>query len=517
MTYGVAPVSGLSQSALDSIIESLIANEDFIEAVGGSEVIVSTGSETVVSGLAGDGLVDDTAILQAAINDASVNHRDVVIPAGTHRITGAGLTMASGVTLRGVGMEKTRLVCYDMDADSAAITVTGADRAVLRDFTIDGRALANLENGIKFVENVSDPQGILVERVRVEDVRHPTVPSTDYRGIWAWKMRGITVRACEFSDCNVGVYCDEPGPDASVIECLVESPAEVMINGIQTSSFAAMSSGMLIANNVVRDAMVDPSDFGVQGQGIILYNTRNVRVEGNDCSNCNTSGILVGVGASGAMVIGNHCHENQGEQVGLEAGEAGRGTGIYIEHEAVHTTVQTDRPGGCIVEGNVCWGNYTGIACSYSPTTTIVNNVLHSNKNAGTQIDSDKCVVIGNVVYSNNTDTAWAPSWGVSPGGIMALGAGNVVAMNVCFDNQTVKTQDYGLVMAANNNSMVFGNVLDGNQTGARESSGSGSSNSILFNLGDKPTITGSRGSNAALASLLTELAARRIIVDSSS
>lgn len=59
---------------------------------------------------AGDGVQDDTAALQAAI-DLCPSGQVVVIPEGTYRISGT-LHIESGITVRGAGPDKTKIVQY---------------------------------------------------------------------------------------------------------------------------------------------------------------------------------------------------------------------------------------------------------------------------------------------------------------------------------------------------------------------------------------------------------------------
>lgn len=84
-------------------------------------------------GAVGNGIADDTAAIQAAINlnPASV----VLIPAGTYKIT-APLILRDGITLRGEGRGAT--VLTKTDFNGACISGTDVDQVSLEDFTING-------------------------------------------------------------------------------------------------------------------------------------------------------------------------------------------------------------------------------------------------------------------------------------------------------------------------------------------------------------------------------------------
>jgi hypothetical protein len=87
-----------------------------------------------------DNLVDDTAAIQAAINEASrLGGARVMLPPGTGRIAtaGTGLTVPAGVTLVGAGSEITTI--RNMHGTATAITATGNGLA-FEGFTIDANS-----------------------------------------------------------------------------------------------------------------------------------------------------------------------------------------------------------------------------------------------------------------------------------------------------------------------------------------------------------------------------------------
>lgn len=84
-------------------------------------------------GARGNGVVDDTDAIQAAIDNGSA--RVVLIPAGTYRIT-APLVLRDGVTLRGEGRGAT--VLSKANFNGACIIGTDVDEVSLEDFTING-------------------------------------------------------------------------------------------------------------------------------------------------------------------------------------------------------------------------------------------------------------------------------------------------------------------------------------------------------------------------------------------
>lgn len=99
----------------------------------------------------GDGTTDDTTAIQNAL-DAAAGSGEVFLPAGTYSFT--GLTIQSGTTLRGAGMNATKLVLA-ASADSDGIRTTNTDPdtddpdtdIVIRDLELDGNRLNQTVGG----------------------------------------------------------------------------------------------------------------------------------------------------------------------------------------------------------------------------------------------------------------------------------------------------------------------------------------------------------------------------------
>lgn len=93
-------------------------------------------------GAQGDGVTDDTAAIQAAIDDAAVKAGEVYLGPGTYVVSpdanGRCLTLAEGTRLAGVGMGASIIELAD-GADSATVMVyAGGDNTGASELTIDG-------------------------------------------------------------------------------------------------------------------------------------------------------------------------------------------------------------------------------------------------------------------------------------------------------------------------------------------------------------------------------------------
>ena len=99
----------------------------------GPQGIPGRQDDVTLFGAVGDGIADDTAAIQDAINLGSA--KVVLIPAGTYKIT-APLILRDGMTLRGEGRGATILT--KTDYNGPCISGTDIDQVNLEDFTING-------------------------------------------------------------------------------------------------------------------------------------------------------------------------------------------------------------------------------------------------------------------------------------------------------------------------------------------------------------------------------------------
>ena len=112
----------------------------------------------------GDGVTDDTAALQAAINGCTAG-QVVYLPAGTYRISGT-LSLKSNVVVRGAGMGETTVVQY---GNAHAFRLVGADS-----FAYTNATSGYTKNSDTIV--VSDPSLFQVgDMVRMDQLNDPNL------------------------------------------------------------------------------------------------------------------------------------------------------------------------------------------------------------------------------------------------------------------------------------------------------------------------------------------------------
>lgn len=400
---------------------------------------------------AGNGTTDDTSAIQRAITAAAAAGGGIVFfPAGTYKITGGGLSVGSNVALEGASRTGSTLRYQSPVSSGKLINASFSTGVTVRELGLDGGSESNARYAIYSSENGAG-KFLRIERCRIKNFR-----ASNSQAIYTWRSQAVWVQDNELIDNVIPIFIDEPKGDCLVIGNKLWSPAAVTVNGISVSSGSGGYRPLAIIGNTVEDARVDPSNNGVDGQGIRLYNSEGVRVEGNLCRNCATSGILVGANCFGTNVTGNTCVENK---------SSNHGTGIYVETHGSDTTVGTAGAlRGASITGNLCAGNRHGIAVSYAASTVVAGNVVHSNDGEGIFCDSDRCTIANNVSYNN-----WRtlqPTGGQPPrAGIRNYGKRCVHSGNICYDNSTTKKQSYGIAVS-NGDHIVIGNQLAGNLTG---------------------------------------------------
>jgi parallel beta-helix repeat protein len=241
-----------------------------------------------------------------------------------------------------------------------------------------------------------------------------------------------------------------------------------MATGIFARRGSGVSSGqVVISGNTVSGAMHDPGGVGAEGHGIAVFRCRDVRVVDNHCEH-NGRGVLVSNQAFGALVQGNTCVDNHD-------------AGIRCEPEITTQDTTLGANGanrGVTVIGNVCRGNRSigtpagansgiGIAMSYAAGSTVAGNVVRDNSGDGIVCDSSRVSIVGNVVSNNWTGYTSDPANGRRAGIRIYAGSGCSVVANHCYDNQSSKTQQYGLSLSAPGGShLVHGNDFGGNAAG---------------------------------------------------
>jgi len=222
---------------------------------------------------------------------------------------------------------------------------------------------------------------------------------------------GVVVHRCRYMiiGCRAdnhlfdGFYIDGNQAQGSMLGCITYNNARTGINAV----FSERST--LADNTSYRDAT-----------GIQLYSATRMVVHGNTINEALNGGILVNASTKYSIIADNWLYHQA---------TSGNGHGISMYNGCVYN----------LIRGNVCNANArNGIWLS-----------LNSNEN----------VIVDNICFANSaTDAGYA--------GILLATIGNLVQGNRCFDDQTTKTQAYGILeQSPADGNYILGNRLDGNLT----------------------------------------------------
>lgn len=436
-----------------------IASTKYWKITGSS--INATGTTGAASELAvtqfgatGDGTTDDTDAVQAAIDAAS---GIVWFPAGTYLCS--GLTGASGVILRGAGATQSIIKVKPGTAETNLLNLSGTTDVTIEHLGFDGDDNDTCLSGVYHVTN-GTVKDLTVRSCHFSNFMPTAQLSTTHSALYVWTSNAVTIDNCFFHNNGRAISVDTPDGYVSVTRCRITADTDRMATGIKAfhGGDPPAASQLNIIDNYVDTADHDPGGVGADGHGISTLRVLDATISHNRCAG-SARGILVGDHCFGTIVSNNHCHDNED-------------AGIRVEPEIGTQTISVGTAGtlrACSITDNTCFNNAGhGITVSYAAGSMVMGNKCHNNGQWGIVMDSDRVMTIGNTVYNNCTDTEFTPAEGQgNRAGIACYaGTGCVFVANNSFDNQTVKTQDYGLSITDAVSPQLSVNDFTGNDTG---------------------------------------------------
>jgi parallel beta-helix repeat protein len=401
-------------------------NDNFPEIID-SDLVVTGGLyvkegptlDVRVWGARADGVTDDTAAIQAAIDACNTAGGGVVfLPPGTYLVS-AIIRPKSNVWIRGAGKAATTLKLANGTNLSVIQSAVALSRCRVSDLAVNGNK-ANQSSGT--------PMGIVFTDCSFVEVVNCRVYDTHSRGIWYWNNTDCLVSNCEVSDSGAFGNINVMGTSLRVLDNIVSgSTMGIAIEG------NGLSSGIVIAKNTVKD----PTEIGIACGSL----NPGVTVVGNYVTSLATSFGCIDPGSClDTTVSGNVCNGGGGGIV-TDGGQRQSIVSNIVRSPAGHG-INILSSKDCSVVGNV------------------VSNAGWDGINFWVVTDS---LIQGNIV--KNSARLLADRTGI---GIESTSTGIVIAGNRCYDDQGTKTQAYGIKSSTTSDYLtVTGNDLRGNLTGA--------------------------------------------------
>jgi parallel beta-helix repeat protein len=447
-----------SSTSFWTIFETLAASQDslFSSVVNRS---VSTG---------------DFADIQTTINYANTYaQRNVYLEAGTHSITNDTLGVFANTMITGAGIGATKI---DFNKTTGSPTgtegtdifpvfkLTSADSNIIfANFELDGNATNNGNYG-------EFDAGFTLNGAK----------NIIFYNLWIHNISGDAITIADECENIFIVNC--------VIEITVEKepPDQVGRNGI----------GLISGNNVHilgnRFTGGEPAAIDIEPtSGDANDSTYNVVIANN-----NISGGWYGISVNASTIGGGTTPDAHSITIANNVIVDGDSTGIYnsggslitIEGNTVrncngngiqNVTIQDSR-----ISNNIVFNNDKSgiISTNTSDRCVISNNTVFSNGIYGINLDASNYGVIDNNLVFNNSVSDSGSFHGIALGGTSDF---NTISNNRTFDNQTPKSQYYGISLSASDSNFVTNNFCyqdSSGKAGAAEIFQTGSTGNYINN-----------------------------------
>lgn len=227
-------------------------------------------------GAVGDGVTDDTAAIQAALNAMPSNGGTVFFPAGSYLITSMLTVAVTGTQLIGSGWGSQ--IMFNGASVGSAIRASSNIRVFIRDVRISQIGVSHTGTGI----DASNFNSSVIERVLIDSSGTGVTPFT---GIL---MNASTCHYNEVRACRVNYG----GPGSSGIS---------VIGGSHS--------------NTIIDTRILPQGDDSASSGVYVANTHSTTLIHVDVEQATGNGIWLDTAAHGTTIINSYCEANN---VGLK-------------------------------------------------------------------------------------------------------------------------------------------------------------------------------------------------------
>lgn len=285
------------------------------------------------SGLVPGSANDQTAALQAALDDAASRGAPLELPPGRYRV--GTLELRAGARIVGAAGATT----LEFTGSGAFVAGDQADGVLLEGLALDG-AYRALDDGL-----------ISIRNSRGVHLRHLTLTGSVANGI------SLVGCAGSVSDCNVSSVMQTGirSVDAAGLQIAHNDIADCGNNGIQVWRSEAGEDGSIVSANRIVRVRADSGGSGQNGNGVNVFRAGSVLVSGNRITDCAFSAVR-GNAASDIQIIGNSCSRLGEVAIYAEFGfEGALIANNLVDTAATGITVTNFNDGGrlAVVQGNL--------------------------------------------------------------------------------------------------------------------------------------------------------------------
>lgn len=434
----------------------------------------------------GDGVVDDTAALQQALNDVAVRGSGVVyVPRGLYKLSNTLLVGANtrvvgagrGVTiLRGIaGAFPGRLV--NGANVYANIAMVGIRNSSVESLTVDNRTNGTDANGIAMLPDGVNYSGTPCSRCSVMDCE---VLGFDTHQYLIWNLRGTAIRIVN-NYCDGGVRDMNGAVSLEGIESFGGNNVVIRdntvlntgVNGINIAShpdfFQTGLRDISVVNNFIKG-----SYNGIWCNTSLGATTTNningVHIRNNFVDQCQNSGFYFS-GADGTsvddMVVSGNVFRNTKNGIYISDRWLTAFRGVEIANNAILNSVASSSTIGVVLDGadNIRITDNTinnfayGLYLINSTNTTVANNRIEAIRAAGIYItQGTRLTVTGNRFTGFNLNRSGGLAAIVASGLLRSIIAGNCFASD--FDLVAVRVDAASNLVLVKDNQLLYATAL---------------------------------------------------------